>query len=1197
MSSPLSASGARACASKRDISKIVKSEDGEVAVDVPALADPGCAASLIGFGALPDGDRALLTSPFPTNDREPQEVELDEAAQAAIAAAGPGKEVKDPLDYAPESHEVCANARFAISTNESARAELGLQEELKNALFEQATMKPGDPGAVEVQQRVASAKRALEATSQSSELRPDKVTLTFDPTVVEWRFAYYFTNPTGHTASVACELPRLKGTTLSDSRVSIDGYADKSKYEPIKKAEETFKKLNASSNKGACLQAVNKQVYTQTVKIPAWKGGDGPQVAATFSAHFVLSCDDVERKSHLLPKRNGEPTFECSDFAVQPPANDVPFELKIDPTTKHGAKLGLPSRAAAKLDAERRGEPTYWLKPTGDEPCRIELTTPALQPPCLRFRVLTESDADFDFLTDAVGEAQITKSGADRHKFPRTNLLCWAPAENGAGIALVEVTAPKTLPDLKNARGKTIHIVWVVDLSGSMGMRQGGSPHTNRHLACGEVKLACEKMRALPKQFVEAGAASPNDSFLVTIVGFHCSALTVCARVPVVTGDPASEAAIDKAVDDLCTNQQSGGTRYTSWAELVKTHCEPTDHVALGLLTDGALWDEDTFVPAYAELKKGVAEYTSFAIGCGAWANHRTVKLVATHGETLIETIDRSVSSAAMKGIARCVASMSIKIPIVIAGQVLSHKGDKSLPVFTINSKNPHGVDSVYELGLGEKRVFTVASTNFPGAGTRIVTEQIGQSGEGYRIDVRNGSCTQVDVKRVLRHLDPLFADADIRTLKNPSHPKRVAELLEQVGVVNQCTTSYVTKIACYELGDKYDHTLHPGVKAVVPAFKPLSADADLPWLQLASVANSATAKNGKTVYTHEPHYSEDAGYGQWHNNNDSDGCCFRSLGSSSDKSGPTYRSCGAAGDDGDDDEPMQTEAPSAAPPPPPRGQKAEVEAPTDPNATPEFGAVAKLAHAHSLLEFLNDHTLAHRAVGRAVKELNDMRVNLKSANNADGAAADGDGGDGDDPMADVVEALIDRVSGPSPKDVAAKIGALLRVLCSFVMRYHLPVDVNLHNAALAEGDVATALCRVEYLINIAARLHAALLPHRPELWRAELKTEPIASDNATIKASLAWVAEDHVRPSHDRVETNPKEVAQNAVHALACAFNEGGFKGGTFCSEYVVFSGPKPAAFANKELKLGAPLVLGTRLDVWKHVHDAFKPQLVEAM
>ena len=1160
---------------------MVKSEDdGEMAVEVAAPDDPSCAASLIGYGANPEGERALLTMPYPTNNREPQTVELDEEARAAIAAAGPGKEVTDPLDYAPDSHEVCVNARFAISTNDSAKAELGLQEELKNALYEQATCKKADEREA-VNQRVASAKQALEGTSQSSELRPDKVTLTFDQKTTEWHFSYYFTNRTGLVASVACELPRLEGTTLANTYVTIDGYDDKSKYEPLKKAEETFRKLNASSDKGACLQAVDKQAYTQTVKIPAWKGGDGPQVAATFSAHFVLSCDEIERKTHLLPKRDGEPTYECSDFAVQPPATDVPFELIVNPPAKYGAKLGLPSRAAAKLDAERRGEPTYWLKPTGDEPCRIELTTPAMQPPCLRFRFESESDNDFDFLADAVKKTGIATDGA------QAKVLCWAPVSGDAGIALVEVTAPKTLPDLKNAPGKTIHIIWVVDLSGSMGMRQNGSMHTNRQHACEEVKLACEKMLDLPKQFVEAGVASPNDTFLVTIVGFHCSALTICARVPVVSDSAESKAAVDRAVERLCANRDSGGTQYTSWAQLVKTHCQPNDHVALGLLTDGALWDENTFVPAYAELKKSVAEYTCFAIGCGAWANHRTVKLVATHGETLIEKIDRSVSSAAMKGIARCVASMSVKIPIVVSGQVLSHKGDKSLPVFRINTKNSYGVDSAYELGLGETRIFTVAVPAVDGFCKIAPDIYQGEDDARTKVEVRGGVSSHVDVKRVLRHIDPLFADSDIKTLKNPSHPKRVAQLLEEIGVVNQTTTSQVTKITAYELGSKYDHTLHPGVKAVVPAFAPPNADAEIAWLQQLAAAGSATAKNGKTTYPHDPHYENEEYPSHW-------GCgMFRSLGAGDDSnSAPVYRSCSGGGDDDDasSSEPMQTEA--APPPPRPSGQKAEVEEPTDPNATPKFSFVSKLVHAHTLLKFLSDHTVAHRAVGSVLEELKGMRANLKSADAAAGA-----NGAADDPMGDVVEALINRVAGPSPKDVATKIDALLKILCSFAMRFHLPVDVNLHNAAIAEGDVATAARRVEYLIKIAARLHETLLPHKPELWRAELRTESIGTDNVTIKTSLDWVAEDRVRTGYDRTHPDPKEVVDNACYNLASAFNEGAYQGGTFCSESMLFSGPKPSAFANKEFKLSAPLVIGTYLDPWKHVQAAFKPQLVACM
>ena len=1152
-----------------------------MAVDVQAPGDPGCAASLIGYSALPDGDRALLTTAYPTNDREPQAVELDEAAQTAIAAAGPGKEVKDPLDYAPESHEVCANARFAISTNESARAELGLQAELKDALYKQAMLKKADDHTA-ASARVASAKRALEATTQSSELRPDKVTLSFNHTAMEWHFAYYFTNRSGLTASVACELPRLEGTTLANTFVTIDGYADESKYEPIKKAEETFKKLNASANKGACLQAVNKQAYAQTVKIPAWKGGDGPQVAATFSAHFVLSCDDVERKSHLLPKRDGEPTYECSDFAVQPPANDVPFELKIDPEAKHGATLGLPSRAAAKLDAERRGEPTYWLKPTGDDPCRIELTTPAMQPPCLRFRFMNESDSDFDFLTDLVSKADIATAHA------QARVLCWAPAQNDAGVALVEVTAPKTLPDLKNAKGKTIHIVWVVDLSGSMGMRQNSSPHTNRHLACEEVKLACEKVLGLPKHFVEAGVASPNDTFLVSIVGFACSAVTISARVPVVTDSAKSKAAIDKAVDDLCASTYSGGTQYTSWAQLLNS-TPRGEKVALCLLTDGALWDEGEFVHTYSALKAKVGDFAACAIGCGSWANHGTVKLVSTieNGEALITEVNAAVSSKSAQLLGKCLAATATKVPIAIDGRALSHTGMQALPEF---ATGPARRRDRVQGGPGRHvRVHGRLQARWrQGARARPPhRRRLRQPGARRRAGHGRAPATRPTCCATSTRSLPMPTS---RTLKNPSHPKRVAELLEQIGVVNQCTTSYVTKITSYELGTKYDHALHPGVKAVVPSFKPPNADAEIGWLQqLLAAAGSATAKNGKTTYPHEPHCENE--YSSHWGNDDGTQCMFRSLAaddSSNDdcRSAPVYRSMCA----GADPEPMQTEAPAPAPTP---GQKAEVEEPADPNATPKFSIMAKLVHAHALLKFLNDHTLAHRAVGSVLEELNTMRTNLKNANGAAGGNANDD-----DPMGDVVEALIDRVSGPSPKNVAAKIDALLQLLCSFAMRYHLPVDVNLHNAFHRRGRRrhGPAPRRVpdqdrRALARCAAAARAGALARRAQ-DRGRRFRQRDYQGVARVGRRGTTSARATIAPTPD-----PKEVAHNACYALACAFNEGAYKGGTFCSETMLFSGPKPAAFAGKEFKLSTPLVIGTHFNPWKHLHEPFKPQLVAAM
>ena len=160
--------------------------------------------------------------------------------------------------------------------------------------------------------------------------------------------------------------------------------------------------------------------------------------------------------------------------------------------------------------------------------------------------------------------------------------------------------------------------------------------------------------------------------------------------------------------------------------------------------------------------------------------------------------------------------------------------------MFRLNSKSPHGVDSVYELGLGEKRIFTVPMDS-------VMTSTCARA----RMARAPGSTcalalATIDVKRVLRHLDPLFADADIKTLKNPSHPKRVAELLEAIGVVNQCTTSYVTKITSYGGRQVRPHAA-PGREGGCARLRPPT---DLEWLHPVAYVGSATAKNGKTTRT-----------------------------------------------------------------------------------------------------------------------------------------------------------------------------------------------------------------------------------------------------------------------------------------------------------------------------------------------------------
>lgn len=1182
---------------KRDNSEMSTSVDNpDMAVD-KAAPDPECAASVIG-----QKDGALLSSPYPLTDHEPVSIELDEGSRAALAS---GKEDTDPLDYQaePKVHGLVAAVRAYIATDASAAAEAEAMAELgravaaKNELDTKSKAKgyfPGSygytthPDTVVAQKRIDNAEAAVKAAKQSSELRAEQIRVVFNPADTTFTVEAEYINHTGSTASVAISLPRTQGLTLNDVDVDIHGYTNKSEYQPIKKAQENFKKACAAKDKSASLQAMDKLSHSVTVKVPAWKGGTrAPHPQASFTARFKLSCDDADAKALLLPTKPGQPTYEASDFAVQLPAQDargaVPCSLTIlqDPGTR---KLVLPSRATAKLDAARRGVPTYWIKPPVDvEPgvrgrngclAHVQLDAPARQPPCFRFRFEHESEADCDFVTAALQSATLKSDVAS------AKVLCFAPTSEDECVALVELAGPECRADVSNAPGKVKHIVVVVDESGSMGACVPyGCDKSNRRKACEEVTQVTKKVIDLPRVFAEAKITSTNDTFVLTIIGFHCSAHVVCERVPVVSGCAKSAAALAKAAEALCSRMDTGGTQYASWAAAARRVVKADEHVALALLTDGALWDEAEFTREYAALKDGVEEFQACAIGCGAWANHATVKLVATEGggEALIEQVDASVSSTATRLLGKCIASMATKYTVVVEDHVLSDQGDAAgVPRLVYNEQRPRGVDSVYTINIGAKRVCAMLGSY---AGNRVTVAGIAQVDAphfSYKAEV-DGANVPRDVMRVLRHADPLFAGADVHLLKSPlGHAGLNEKVREALGVYNQTTTSNVVKYAEYDLGSVHDNSLNPGTKAVVPPLESAAGAprAGLEWLR--PVPSGYHPPAVMHVYERKPHVPRTWGGGL----SDDGYCMFRSLGAGGGgEAPPRYRSCGGMDDDA---EPMDTQPAPAAPPP---AAKAEVERPKDDNVTPTFADVAKLHYDAQLLPYLMDITVAHIAAADLVKELlnTEGKLEVMSVGAADTLA----GQNSDVAMDDVVAAALDKVAGPSVADVAGKLWPLLSALSALAMRHHLPSEVNFFNEAIPEGDADKALMRATYLRRIACQLSARLAKGRPKLWRAKLVMGALGEGETTVKGSLTWVEEVRARVD-DTVADTPDNAIRAACTEYASYFDDGGYLGGTWGGLRQLFKGAEPPSFKDKVFVFGAKFVLGQEYCVIAHGYEA---------
>ena len=1169
--------------------------------------DPACCASLLMQGPRrnPACSRLTLSTEYPLTDHEPPTVELDEDTKAQLLATG--KEDTDPLDYvkAENVHGLLAVPRAYIATDKSAAAERVADEELKEALLEEyklrnptkgASLFSNEPAVGTASKRVAEAEAAVKKAAQSSELRPELVWVTFDPNSYVFTVAAEYLNQLPETASVAISLPRTKGLTLADLDVDIAGYPNKSAYQPIKKAEAIFKEACASANKSASIQAMDKSAHTVTVKVPAATAA----APARFTARFVLTCDDADAKALLLPSKPGAPTLEAYDFAVQPLSQDgdraVAFSLHIKPFAR--GKLAVPSRAAAKLDAQRRGVPTYWVAP--DEECdangyHLDFNTPSLQPPCLRFRVVAESDSEYDFVTDSLKNAKIDATTAS------AKVLCYAPVNEDSCVAVVEVAAPQRMPDMANAEGHTKHGVIVVDKSYSMEMRQNGSPDTNRNLAFKEVELMTKKLQDLPRVFAKSGIASKNDTFLLTIIGFHSTAGLVCSRVPVVPGCEESTRALAKAATDLLASTDAGGTNYKSWVDALSDHVRPSDHVALALLTDGQLWDLPAFKVAYASLKASVTEFEACAIGCGAWANHDTVKEVATKGggEALIESVDSSVSSMATRLLGKCFASMAIKHSIIVEDHVLAHKGPSGdAPTFRENQHHrPRGAEAIYSLGLGAKQVFVVAGSH---CGSRVTVCGLAQVvGDGTPVKFEVAGCNVPrDVTRVLRHFDPLFASDDVEFYTCRSDPTLNDKLREGIGVYNQTTTSNVVKVAEYDLSiDGRDHSLHPLTKAVVPPIHDNEArsgrfkEGVLNWLRDAP--SDRDMPSARTTYEHHTHCGYPSHWG--------DDCnyygysMFRSLGATNDdtdhNSEPEFRSCSAVAD--------------AAPTPPPpsapannKPTKGEVEKPKDNNATPTFDEVSKLYHSVTLLPYLNNHTLALRAVESLLDELKATGKKLEAKRAEDAA------GGGNDPMVDVVSAALDEVAGPELENVVAKLWPLLSVLSALVMRYHLELDLNLYNEAIGEGDVAKALCRVGYMIKIAERVKSKVSGYSTKYWRPVLTTKKVKDKDCGFTFDLTWVAEHRAReardgPYIDRVHADSvRPLVRKVIDLFTALFNDGGYLGGTFVAEADLYCGDEPVSMRNTYSAFrGAAFVSGERFDARHHIHDEMTPVALKAI
>ena len=1049
-------------ANKRSWTYIDTDMGTEVHVKIEDAPDPDCAASLI--------DTDSVCKPFPRSDNEPPEI----TQMPPMNYQNADQEDTAPNDFRPPhlQHSFAPLVRAYLATDATAVLENKTAAAVRRAEKALAAERAKGWKAEANTVKALEAALALAVDKEQEMSRPleaERYACAFDPYLKTLQITAQYTNHTGSPAKVVSSLAMQEGMRLVDSWADVHGYRQERKFMPNEQAEAECKALSASSNKGGARQIASKFALDHQTDVPAFAPGSGPnRDPATFAVTFVVAFTDVEEHALRLPEEAHQPAREVSDFAVQvPPVSGggrvVPFTLTLLESKGTDERM-LPSRASAKLDAKLRGVPTYWMG--GKGVFHLTFRGPYAQPPLLRWRTVKEAfDASLDFEVAALGGLAIAQQEQITAKVRH-----WVPFSETECVASVELESkPYVVDDEFDASPpKTYHLIFFVDISGSMGMKVNGNTKTNRLIAFAELRRLCEMAQNLPANLVKGRIVGRNDRFVLTIVRFHHEAATVHSpRIALGQGD-ATASAVEAALKSLEGCHDTGGTAFTPCVHEISKHLHATDHVCSLVMTDGQIFDRDQFTHALEEAKTKVAGWKSVALGCGAWANYETAKLIGTDGAALLERFDPMVSSTALKLLGKCIAHHATSLTVMVKSQMLTKWGKdgetEQLYIERACKAIPggHDVVSKLEMGLGAKRCFTVVGHYATGDGvvnpaaTPVLPPivRVDRNGKECRIPTSAAGAVR-GADGVLRVLDPLFCGKGVKKLGLKATAGIHERIMEGIGVREKCTTSRTTARTEYFFQEGDNNTIGEDTHAKVPeGLAGATKCLPLEWLSAPFGHGCATAPAAPPATPSLSSNLVEEGEEELK---------FRSLGANGEeeKAGsPALRSLGA---DEDGDPPV---------PACPLPEKAEVEIEELGNSdgVPSFESLATSfgnAKVRFLLGSLQGAKSASKEIVAALKTVIDGLGALAECNKRD-CAMD-------------LDAVLAKTASPSLKDLTASLQELFSVLNCFALRFHIlnHVDdfVNDSGADRHEAacDAPKALARANYLLCYAEKLQRKL--------------------------------------------------------------------------------------------------------------------------
>ena len=933
-------------------------------------------------------------------------------------------ENKNPNDYIPmeKQHNIAPIVRAYYATDatmQEGKECLLEAAEAQQQLAEYAESFNQDPAHLESLRAAAeeAKSRASGAGRKSRPLTPKSCTCTFDPAGNTIELVTSYVNTTGLPMMVNASLEMHEGLKPVRSYSRMKTYTSEELYVRNKEAEQLCQEAKVSKTSGGARQTVSKQRFGQDdVNVPAFASAanrppGSPREPAEFDIVFVVAFTDVEENAVRLPEVEGMPSRIVSDFALMVPPtiageSAVPFtlSLKTNPLTKRM----LASRASAKLDTDRRNMPTYWLD--GEESVVATFERPYAQSPCIRWRTVKNALDVLDFpIDELLGDMRLNDEGSGDQITAKVR--SWIPFGDTQMVAEIEMESSNLLKVKLEEPPKTHHFVFVVDVSYSMTMRVG--PKNNFELACDEMEKVVKKIKSFPRKFRNK-VVGANDKFLFTLLKFHNAASEVVSRVELGTND--TDAKLATAIQTL-KNSDHGGTAFTPAVNLMEGKVDSNDHVACMVLTDGQIFDRKTFVNAYDDLKKKAMSWRSTALGCGAWADFDTAKLIGTDGMRLLDKFDDMVSSTAIRLLAGVLADQACTMKVGVGGTMLTRWGEGGNV-----SMEGDGQTTSFTMGLGAKRRFTVIGDRVRGNDDGYTLPDMFIDGADGRIRInveKRGATKSTDM--ILRVLDPLFCPAGVKMIKNSSSScdKRSIHdtVIEGIGLHNKCFNSLVTVYTHYKFDAGDDNSVKGDTKASVP---PL-AQADFPEPG-PDFLPPVTVYHGYSEDDEEPVFQSLGA-------DDDEAPVFQSLGADDDGS-PAFRSLSA-----DDEAPAPVEL-----------QEEEVGNSDKPIT---FEALVHIISYNALLPYITTHLpTALFGIEHLLKTFEGYKAQLGFDPNKPISTK----GDAED-LAD-----LDDDESMDEDALVKKLEVALTVFYCYAMRFHLHVHKNLAGLLVNHRELVDAV-------------------------------------------------------------------------------------------------------------------------------------------